>query len=105
MQDLTPLFSRPDPVVLYLKKHPETRDKLCIEFVSGMDIVGVAQALSLPKSFALRSSKRPFSLLANAELLYKHTTKRDRFLGRLFDWTLIAAGSSWVIWIIVASYI
>ena len=31
-----------------LRKNPETRDKLGFEFVSGWDIIKVAQALSLP---------------------------------------------------------
>lgn len=86
-----------------LRKDPETKGKLGIEFVSGLDIVGIAQALSLPRSFALRSSKRPFSLLPKAELLYAHTTKADRFLARLFYWMLVAAVVLMVTWIVVVT--
>jgi len=86
-----------------LRKNPETKGKLGIEFVSGLDIVGVAQALSLPRSFAMRSSKRPFSLLPNAELLYAHTTKADRFLARSFYWMLVAAVVLMVSWIVVVT--
>jgi hypothetical protein len=86
-----------------LRKNPETKHKLGMEYVSGMDIVGVAQVLSWPKSLTFRSSKRTFSLLPNAELLYKHTTKMDRFIGRLFYWTLIEAVVCVLIWIAVTS--
>jgi hypothetical protein len=68
-----------------LRKNPETKDHLGVQFVHGWDIINAAQALSLPRWFCKKLENTPgFFLHANSELLYKHTTKFDRFLARLF---------------------
>ena len=68
-----------------LRKKPETRENLGIEFVSGMNIMGVAQMLSLPRSWARALDKRPNSfLMANSEALYENTTLADRIIARIF---------------------
>ena len=67
-----------------LRKNPETKDALGIEFVSGWDILNVAQALTFTRKFAKRIKKAPFGTLhADAEVLYEHTTKFDRILARV----------------------
>ena len=71
-----------------LRKDPETKNCLGMEFVSGGNIVSVAQTLAWPRSLTRGSGT--FGLMPNAELMYSHTTKLDRFLGRLFYWTMIA---------------
>ena len=72
-----------------LRKNPETKQELGIEFVSGWDIFNVATVLALPKSYAQKMRKRHVTglLHANVDLLYKHTTVLDRLLARLFYWS------------------
>lgn len=73
-----------------LRKVSELKNLLGIEFVSGGDIVNVAQTLAWPRSFMRRRDKGRYSFLhANSEAVYSHTTKLDRILGRLFYWTMI----------------
>ncbi len=76
-----------------LRKNPETKHALGIEFVSGWDILNVAQALSLPKAILQRTRRNAESMgmsgfEADYEILYKHTTVFDRVLARVF-YTLI----------------
>jgi len=76
-----------------LRKNPETKNSLGIEFVSGWDIINVAQALAMPE-FILRKlkNKKIMSLFANTEILIKHTNKLDRILAFLFYWLLMSTG-------------
>ncbi len=67
-----------------LKKNPETKHELGIEFVSGWDILNVAQALTLPKSVAQKIRRNSIGFEADPDLLYKHTTVFDRVLARVF---------------------
>ena len=68
-----------------LRKNPETKDSLGMEFVSGWDIFNVAQALALPRKYAQWRKKAPLGMLhADADLLHKHTTRFDRILARVF---------------------
>ena len=68
-----------------LRKNPETKDLLGMEFVSGWDIFNVAQALALPRKYAQWRKKAPLGMLhADADLLHKHTTRFDRILARVF---------------------
>ena len=76
-----------------LRKNPETKDALGMEFVSGWDIFNVAQALALPRKYAQWRKKAPLGMLhANVDLLYKHTTRFDRILARIFFVPWIVAG-------------
>jgi hypothetical protein len=78
-----------------LRKNPETKDALGGEYVSGWDIINVAQALAFPKSWSHVMEKSPlFFIYANSELLFKHTNKFDRVLGFIFYWLLILSGLS-----------
>ncbi|WDE08306.1 hypothetical protein SG34_019335 [Thalassomonas viridans] len=76
-----------------LRKNSETKNLLGLEYVSGWDIINVAQALSIPRSWRRKLETGPFSVLyANSEALYKHTTKADRVLAAVFYWLLTASG-------------
>lgn len=75
-----------------LRKNPETKERLGVEFASGLDILNVAQALSLPKSASRVIGRGKMSaLFANSEVLYKHTTRFDRLLARIVYWLLVAS--------------
>ncbi len=76
-----------------LRKNPETKNSPGMEFVSGWDIINVAQALAMPE-FILRKfkNKKILSLFANTEILIKHTNKFDRILAFLFYWLLMSTG-------------
>lgn len=78
-----------------LRKNPETKNELGMEFVSGWDIVNVAQALAMPKFIMRIFKSAPLSALyADADLLHKHTNAFDRLLGSLFYWLLMISGLS-----------
>jgi hypothetical protein len=69
-----------------LRKNPETKGELGMEFYSGWDIFNVGLALTLPRKYARWSKKKgPFGMLrADVDLLYNHTTRFDRILARVF---------------------
>lgn len=78
-----------------LRKDPETKNALGIEFASGLDIINVAQALALPKALTRRLKSGSLSALyADADLLHKHTNTFDRALGAVFYWMLMFSGLS-----------
>ncbi len=67
-----------------LRKNPETKDELGIDFISGWDILNVAQALSLPSFLTRKFRDSPLSALhANSDLLKQHTNKFDKILGTI----------------------
>lgn len=78
-----------------LRKNPKTKDVLGQEYISGWDIINVAQALALPRSWSkvLESSSISF-LHANTKVLFENTGKLDRLLGALFYWLLLLSGLS-----------
>ena len=68
-----------------LRKNPNTKDALGIEFISGWDILNVAMALGLPRRFSQQTKQSPFGMLhADPDVLYEHTTRCDRILARLY---------------------
>ena len=74
-----------------LRKKPETKDALGLEFASGWDIFNVSQSLSIPRSWARKLEKKAteakcISVIAKSDLLYEHTNIFDRFLARLHFW-------------------
>jgi hypothetical protein len=70
-----------------LRKNPETKERLGVEFASGLDIFNAAQALSLPKKLREMLERGYLSALyANSAMLYQHTTKLDRGLARSMYW-------------------
>ena len=70
-----------------LRNDPETRDKLGFEFVSGWNIIKVAQALSLPRFMTDKFKQSPISsLYANTDILNTHTSKIDKAFAYTFYW-------------------
>ncbi len=68
-----------------LRKNPQTKDALGMGFISGWDILNVAQALSTPRSWSKKLESTPLSFLhANSDLLFEHTNRFDRFLALIF---------------------
>ncbi|WDD97404.1 hypothetical protein [Thalassomonas actiniarum] len=78
-----------------LRKNPKTKDALGIEYSSGWDIINVAQALAMPRSWSRKLEKSPLSYLyANSDLLFENTTKFDQVLAAVFYWLLTISGLS-----------
>lgn len=76
-----------------LRKNPKTKDKLGFEYVSGWDIINVAQSLSIPRKLSKKLENTPLSVLyANSELLHDQTNMLDRILGSIFYWLLTISG-------------
>jgi len=78
-----------------LRKNPQTKNVLGGEYISGWDIINVAQALAFPRSWSRVMEKSPLSFMyANSELIINHTNKFDHILGFIFYWLLILSGLS-----------
>ncbi len=80
-----------------LRKNPQTKNELGIEFVSGWDILNVAQALTIPRKLMPKFNKKQSALsafYANTELLYKHTNRSDRILARILYVSFVLCGAS-----------
>ncbi|WP_200897976.1 hypothetical protein [Arsukibacterium sp. MJ3] len=78
-----------------LRKNPKTKDALGLEYASGWDIINVAQAFSLPRSWTKKIENSRFSFMyANATILFENTTKLDQVLGFVFYWLLTISGLS-----------
>ncbi|WP_077338283.1 hypothetical protein [Pseudocolwellia agarivorans] len=76
-----------------LRKNPETKNVLGLGFVSGWDIINVAQAFSLPRAWTRKIENSKFSFIyANTTVLFDNTTKFDRILGCIFYWLLTLSG-------------
>ena len=85
-----------------LRKNPETKHELGLEFVGGWDILNVAQALSLPKSAIRKIKNSRLSFLeANAEVLYQHTNVFDRCLARVFYWLWTGSTLSAIVYLLL----
>ncbi len=78
-----------------LRKNPKTKDLLGVEYVSGWDIINVAQAFAFPRSWTKKMENSKFSFIyANATVLYENTTKFDQVLGCIFYWLVTISGLS-----------
>lgn len=85
-----------------LRKNPQTKDQLGVEFTSGWDILNVASALCRPKWLDDRYKKSRLSgLAANAEVLYQHTTLFDRILARIFWYSYVVSGTGLILMLIL----
>jgi len=90
-----------------LRKKPETKHELGIEFISGWDIFNVAGALALPKAITRRIKRNSISMgmgqgfEADPDILYKYTTVFDRVLAHLFYWSWVFSGFGLVILVIL----
>ena len=75
-----------------LRNNPAIKDSLGIEFISGWDIIHVANALALPEWLTRKvRQSRLSAFFANAEVLKKHVTKFDVVIAKVF-WGL------WIAW-------
>ena len=76
-----------------LRKNPEIRDHLGAELISGYDAFNVAHTLVFDKyrNKKVKSSLDVFD--ADLPLIYKHTTKFDRLLARVFYLLMLLSGS------------
>ncbi|BBA35304.1 uncharacterized protein sS8_3366 [Methylocaldum marinum] len=84
-----------------LRKNPNTKGRLGVEFVSGYDIFNVASALSAPKWFRERASRSTLSFLAaDYQTLYENTSLFDRILARVF-WGVSTASVSTMILLMI----
>ncbi|MCK5231952.1 MAG: hypothetical protein KAR13_16890 [Desulfobulbaceae bacterium] len=78
-----------------LRKNPKTKDALGLEYVSGWDIINVAQALAFPRSWSKKlEGSSLYFIHANASILIENINRFDRILGSTFYWLLIIAGLS-----------
>jgi len=76
-----------------LRKNPNTKELLGMEFISGWDIINVAKAFSLPRSWMLKVEKSKFAFMyANSSTLFENTSIFDRVIGCIFYWTLTLSG-------------
>ena len=68
-----------------LRKNPNTKDELGVEFASGWDVLNVAGTLALPRWLNRKLRNSPLSYLyANAEILDENTNLFDRVLATIF---------------------
>ncbi|MGY0565792.1 MAG: hypothetical protein ACW7DQ_20175 [Paraglaciecola chathamensis] len=76
-----------------LRKNPLTKERLGFEYVSGWDIINVAQSVSIPRRWSKKLENSPLSTLyANSEIIFDQTTKLDRLIGAVFYWLLTLSG-------------
>lgn len=87
-----------------LRKNSETKQELGMEFVSGWDILNVAQSLALPISLVRKFRTTPLSFMSSdPDLLIQHTSKFDRILACAFFWTYITTGILLFLWACLVS--
>jgi len=87
-----------------LRKNPETKHELGIEFASGLDILNVAQALTVPRATMQKyKNKQTFlsAFYADADLLYKHTNRFDRILARVLYVLFVLCGSGGIALVVI----
>jgi len=84
-----------------LRKNPKTKRALGLEFVSGWDILNVAQTLALPKPIVQKIKRRSMGIEADPDLLYKHTTVLDRVLARVFYALFVLSGTGGVVLVVL----
>jgi len=81
-----------------LRKNPETKNVLGVEFASGWDIINVAQALSIPRSWSRKlEGSQLSSLYAKSECLRKYTTRFDKILGAVLYGLFTASGLTMIV--------
>ena len=87
-----------------LRKNPETKESLGIEFASGWDILNVAQALAIPRSWSRKLESSPLSgLYAKSELLRQNTSSFDKALAFIFYWLFTISGFFMILLVVLNS--
>lgn len=76
-----------------LRNNPQTKHALGTEFVSGWDVINVAQALAFPRSWSNKLENTRLSFIhAKASFLLENTGVLDRVLGIIFYWFMTVTG-------------
>ena len=88
-----------------LRKIPETKHELGMEFAGGWDILNVAQALATPsKIHKLLENGQLSFLYANSEAIAKHTNRFDKVLAIIFFWLFMGSGVSMLALVILEKF-
>lgn len=88
-----------------LRKNPQTKQDLGIEFMSGWDILNVAGALAMPRWLNRKLRNNPLgSLYANADLLDENTSTFDRILAIIFYTLYVFSGSALIILMLLNAF-
>ena len=75
-----------------LRKIPEVKSSFSSGFFGSSEVISVATSLAIPKSLTKNLGKGRFSLLfTTRDILYEHTTRFDRYLGRVAYWLFVAS--------------
>lgn len=78
-----------------LRKNPETKAMLGAELVSGWEVLNVARALVLPLAISQKMAKGSLAwMIADSNLIRKHTNQFDRALAIGFYVLLMTSGLS-----------
>ena len=86
-----------------LRKKPETRDHLGLEFASGWDILNVAQVLAIPRSWSKRMERSPLAALnAKSDVIFQYTNRFDKILGCIFFWSFASSGTLLILLVILS---
>lgn len=87
-----------------LRKIPEISNNIGMEFMSGWDILNIAQALATPRSIHKILENSPVSFLhANSDLLKKYTNHFDHALAAVFFWPFMFSGLSMALLVLLKS--
>lgn len=85
-----------------LRKNPQTKDSLGLEFMSGWDVFNVAGALSTPAWLIKKFSQSRLSgFTANHQFLYENTGLFDRVLARVFWFFYVVSGSLMILLVVL----
>lgn len=88
-----------------LRKNPATKDALGLEFASGWDIVNVAQAIAIPRSWSKKLEQSPLSsLYAKSQILRENTSWFDRGLAATFYWLFTLSGLGMIVLVLLNSF-
>ena len=88
-----------------LRRNPDTKDALGQEFISGWDIINVMSALSLPRKLIRKFRETIVSPLnADADLLYRYTTRIDRILARVLYISMVTSASAMIILMVLDKF-
>ena len=81
-----------------LRKNPNTKNELGIEFASGWDILNVAGALAMPRWLNRKLRNSPlFYLYADADILDNNTNFLDRVLATIFYVLFVFSGATLIL--------
>lgn len=87
-----------------LRKVPTLENEMGMEFMSGWNILNIAQALATPRKIHKLLENSPVSFLhANSDLLKKHANQLDHILAIVFFWPFMFSGLSMAFLVLLKS--